>query len=70
MTRNRSRLFILLAVALWLSLSAWVALLSTYELDIFTMKMLTYSLPALLFGGILFWWFGKGGNHQSPGGKT
>jgi hypothetical protein len=63
MDRDRKRLLVLLAVAIWLCVSAWLALYQPFlpyshgvsDLDEFAVRMFTYSLPALLFGGILFW---------------
>ena len=54
---ERRRLVLMLLVASWISLAFFGAHAngdSDWSSDAFV-----YSLPALLFGGVLFWWFGK-----------
>ena len=64
---RKKQLVVLLIVASWMSVAFWDAI-STYRpgegqlnpsmLDLM-MTGLVHSIPAILFGGILFWWFGK-----------
>ena len=63
--RNRKQLYVLLAVAGWITVAVVVAYNNNpYDrLDVrysppFEAAFI-FSLPAVLFGGILFWWFGK-----------
>jgi hypothetical protein len=56
------QLVVLLATAVWISVAAWIgvndSMLSRHPVNmLFT--VLVYSIPALAFGGIGFWWFGK-----------
>jgi len=68
-TRNRAQFAVLLAAAAWVSVAVFTAYDSyggpdngniTHGLFGYVLlKMLALSLPAVLFGSILFWWFGK-----------
>lgn len=58
----RRQLMVLVLGAIWISVAALIAVndavLSRHPVNmLFT--VLVYSLPALLFSGIGFWWFGK-----------
>ncbi|HUU15124.1 MAG TPA: hypothetical protein VM182_15655 [Terriglobia bacterium] len=64
--RDRRQLYVLLGMAAWLTVAAWFAhrvpVYGGYismDFGKFMVRMVTYSMPALLFGGILLWWFGK-----------
>jgi hypothetical protein len=67
---RRKQLIVLVVVALWLSFLLSIASndfgRKAYQLPIedsvkvqVTMDFLVFSVPAILFGGILFWWFGR-----------
>jgi hypothetical protein len=53
-TSQRKQLTVLLAAAAWVSL---VTLFETSERDAMS-KIMVYCTPVLLFGAVLFWWFG------------
>jgi len=66
--KNRNQLLVLLAVAAWVIFycyrfrAAYPPALRAdggIDLYIFTGYILAHSLPALAFGAVLFWWFGK-----------
>jgi hypothetical protein len=59
--KNRNQLFVLLAVAAWVSFFTYrySTQYSGVNLEVFTAYILAHSLPALVFGAVLFWWFGK-----------
>jgi Protein of unknown function (DUF2569) len=78
MSLRKKQLYVLLAVASWITLViVWALLPIHYQegesytfpaipagyvsLDVEWIKsnLPVYSLPAILFGGVLFWWFGK-----------
>jgi hypothetical protein len=61
-TAQRKQLIVLIVAALWVSAAGWIAInddtLSKHPVNmLFT--VLVYSIPALAFGGIGFWWFGR-----------
>ncbi len=61
---NRKQLYVLLGMAGWVCLANLIALAVAtdridYELATFIITSFALSLPALLFGGILFWWVSK-----------
>ena len=51
----------LLAVAAWVSVFTYrySTQYGSVNLELFTAYILAHSLPALVFGAVLFWWFGK-----------
>lgn len=59
--KNRNQLFVLLAVAAWVSFFTYryCTQYPAVNLEVFTAYILAHSLPALVFGAVLFWWFGK-----------
>jgi len=67
--RNRAQFVVLLVAAAWVSIAVFTAFDSYGGADnanivnglfgYVLLKMLAFSLPAVLFGSILFWWFGK-----------
>lgn len=54
-TSQRKQLTVLLTAAAWVSL---VTLFETSEHDAMS-KIMVYCMPVLLFGAVLFWWFGQ-----------
>ena len=65
--RNRKQLYILLATAAWVSF-IFLRFYSDYRpgdpafeasVGALVFGAIAFSLPALLFAAILFWWFGK-----------
>jgi hypothetical protein len=64
----RKQLIVLLAMAAWMSIAALLSAadrhLLNHPVDL-AFSVLVYSIPALAFGGIGFWWFGKGKQAQS-----
>jgi hypothetical protein len=63
LSRAKKQLFVLIAGATWISLASLLAILnndlSNHPINLIaTVGM--YSLPAILFGGVGFWWIGKG----------
>ena len=69
---NRARFVVLLVAATWVSIAVYTAYESYGGPDnanvikglfgYVLLKMLALSLPAVLFGAILFWWFGRSKN--------
>ena len=68
MPASRKQLIVLLVVAAWVSLQLASAYseasakgfnLSPEELGRIVLGFFAYSMPVVLFGGVLFWWFGK-----------
>ena len=67
--RNRAQFVVLVVAAAWVSIAVFTAFDSyggpdngniIYGLFGYVLlKMLAFSLPAVLFGSILFWWLGK-----------
>ncbi len=59
--KNRNQLLVLLAVAAWVSVFTYrySTQYGSVNLELFTAYILAHSLPALVFGAVLFWWFGK-----------
>jgi hypothetical protein len=68
-TRNKTQFVVLLVAAAWVSVAVYTGYDSYGTPDnanvaqglfgYVLLKMLALSLPAVLFGSILFWWFGK-----------
>jgi hypothetical protein len=68
-TRNWKQFVVLLVAAVWVSVAVYTAFNSYGAPDnanitkglfgYVLLKMVALSLPAVLFGSILFWWFGK-----------
>jgi hypothetical protein len=59
---KRKQLIVLLVVAAWTSLMFWDASNRPdnpyHPLGEFALRAGLDSLPVILFGGVLFWWFG------------
>jgi len=60
---RRKRLVVLIAMACWVTIVCIVAQRTTTHLFYFLELTLAYSLPALLFGGIILWWLWESRNH-------
>jgi hypothetical protein len=59
LVRRRS-LWVLMVMAGWITIVCFVAQRTTRHLFYFVELALTYSLPALLFGGVILWWLWAG----------
>jgi hypothetical protein len=62
--KNKKMLATLLGMATWVTVALHAALgdgrsIESYDLGKFAAEAIAYSLPGLLFGGILLWWFRK-----------
>jgi hypothetical protein len=57
---RRRRLWVLMVMASWISIVCFVAQRTTRHLFYFLELALTYSLPVLLFGGVILWWLWDG----------
>jgi len=57
----RKQLVALLLATIWINgVALWVLTSTPFlEWPEKTLKILIYSIPALSFGGVAFWWFGK-----------
>jgi len=60
-TPERKQLATLLLVAVWVSLAALAELSGPGRSSLG--QVLIGSLPAVLFGGVFFWWFGRKTKH-------
>jgi hypothetical protein len=60
---RRKTLVVLIAMAAWVTIVCIVAQRTTTHLFYFLELTLTYSLPALLFGGVILWWLWESRNH-------
>jgi len=60
---RRTKLVVLIAMAGWVTIVCIVAQRTTTHLFYFLELALTYSLPALLFGGVILWWLWGSRNH-------
>lgn len=60
---NRKQLYVLLGMAGWICVANLIALamVSGWDSEVggFVIRSFALCLPALLFGGILLWWFTK-----------
>ncbi|HEX8894863.1 MAG TPA: hypothetical protein VF783_16155 [Terriglobales bacterium] len=60
MHKNKKQLIVLLCVASWISIAVYWAFESNPKFIglAFVLEVaFIYSIPALMFGAILFWWF-------------
>ena len=59
---RHKRLWVLIGAAGWLTIACFIAQSATRNLFYFLELAITYSVPALLFGGVILWWLrdGKG----------
>jgi hypothetical protein len=59
----KKQLFVLIVGATWISVATLLALSVNNDLSAHPINLLAtvgvYSLPAILFGGVCFWWIGK-----------
>jgi hypothetical protein len=59
----KKQLFVLIVGATWISVATLVAVMLNNDLSDHPINLLStigvYSLPAILFGGVCFWWIGK-----------
>ena len=63
----RKQLFVLISGATWITIAALIGLLNGREGPINLLAtVVVCSLPAILFGGVCFWWIGK----DQPSQKT
>ena len=62
MSKQRRQLITLLLMAAWVTVAAVLALsdsrLSSHPVNL-VLSVFVYSLPALTFGGVAVWWFGR-----------
>jgi hypothetical protein len=60
---TKQQLFVLIVGASWISVATLLAILLNSDLSGHPINLLAtvglYSLPAILFGGVCFWWIGK-----------
>jgi hypothetical protein len=63
----RKKLYVALAMAAWISIAALRAAdYAGSDFGGFLTQLTGYSIPALLFGGILLWWFSRKPESQPP----
>ena len=72
-SNRRNALAVLILGSVWITAAALIAVndsdLSKHPVNmLFT--VLVYSLPALLFGGVGFWWFGKENSKRRPNDRS
>lgn len=60
---RHKRLWVLIGVAGWVTIACFIAQSGTRNLFYFLELAITYSLPALLFGGVIFWWLRDSKGH-------
>ena len=60
---RHKRLWVLIGVAGWLTFACFIAQSATRNLFYFLELAITYSLPALLFGGVVLWWLRDSEDH-------
>jgi hypothetical protein len=53
---RHKRLWVLIGLAGWVTIASFYAETATRNLFYFLELAITYSLPALLFGGVILWW--------------
>jgi hypothetical protein len=64
---KKKQLIVLLIVAAWISVAFWdaISVYKPWEQELgpsmpdLLMTGFVHSIPAILFGGVLFWWLGK-----------
>ena len=57
------RLWVVTGVAGWLTIACFIAQGATRNLFYFLELAITYSLPVLLFGGVILWWLRNSKGH-------
>ncbi len=60
---RRKRLWVLIGMAGWVTIVCFFAQSATRNLFYFFELAITYSLPALLFGGVILWWLRDSKGH-------
>lgn len=60
---RQKRLWVLIGVAGWLTIACFIAQIATKNFFYFLELAMTYSLPALLFGGVILWWLRDSKGH-------
>lgn len=60
---RHKRLWVLIGVAGWVTIACFIAQSATRNFFYFPELAITYSLPALLFGGVILWWLQDSKGH-------
>jgi hypothetical protein len=60
---RHKRLWVLTGVASWVTIACFIAQSATRNLFYFLELAITYSVPALLFGGVILWWLRDSKGH-------
>jgi hypothetical protein len=60
---RHKRLWVLIGVAGWVTIACFIAQSATRNLFYFLELAITYSVPALLFGGVILWWLRDSKGH-------